>query len=132
MAPLKCLICTRYVHKSNRQVQCLICSKLVHAECIGITNVSVHTYYCNHCLSDALPFIDECTDSEFFEQLGIPFNPLKNMSAQYMNLKLNLYDFDEHNFASCSDIDADINHFNMFNHINNSFDTPRSEPLPTS
>ena len=70
MAPSKCLICTRYVHKSNKQVQCLVCSERVHAECIGGTNSSVYIYYCNHCISDALPFVNECSTDQRSARAG--------------------------------------------------------------
>ena len=120
-----CLVCCRCVHASNKQVQCVICSGRVHAGCIGVLmNCTTYVYYCNRCLSDALPLLNVLTDDEFYEQLNVPYDSLRLLTSHYTHLKLNLYDFDDHdNFAACSDIDADRNHFNMFNHINDHFDT---------
>ena len=52
------------------------------------------------------------------DQLYISNYSLNQRASQFKHLQLNLFDSDENNFASCSDIDADSNHFNMFSHIN--------------
>ena len=134
MASSYCLLCRRYVHGSNKQVKCRICSQKVHAGCMGVVeNCSTYVYYCKCCLSEALPF-NNISNDELCEQLCIPYDSLRQLMLQYKNLRLELYDFDEHNnFASASDIDADSNHFNMFSHINDYYDVQNlNKCLPAS
>ena len=55
---------------------------------------------------------------DFYDQLYISNYSLNQRASQFKHLQINLFDSDENNFAACSDIDADSNHFNMSSHIN--------------
>ena len=70
-------------------------------------------FYYGLCLAKSLPFVHISVDEDFFDEIGISSNTLKNTLADN-NVKLNLYPYEDldENFAGNNDLNADSCHYN--------------------